>query len=140
MPMSARPWYHAGLPFECIGCGRCCTGDPGHVWVTRAEIEVLAAAVRLEVTEFEQKYVRYVGIRRSLIELLNGNCIFVDRESRQCIVYASRPAQCRTWPFWPSNLRTPKTWQRTCSACPGSGRGRVVPVKEIQAQAGVIRV
>ena len=138
--MSARPWYHAGLRFECIGCGRCCTGAPGHVWVSGAEMEVLAAALRLEIAEFQQQYVRCVGSRRSLVELPNGDCIFFDRESRECRVYASRPAQCRTWPFWPSNLRTPKAWQETCRACPGSGSGPVVPLKEIRVRAGVVRI
>jgi len=138
--MSTRPWYHGGLRFECIGCGRCCTGAPGHVWVTRAETEVLAAALRLDVAEFREQYVRRVGNRRSLVELVNGDCIFFERESRECRVYTSRPAQCRTWPFWPSNLRTPQTWQETCRACPGSGRGPLVAWNEIKARAGVVRI
>ena len=40
-----EPWYSDGLKFDCTGCGDCCTGDPGYVWVSRAEIEALAAAL-----------------------------------------------------------------------------------------------
>ena len=138
--MSGRPWYHKGLRFECLGCGRCCTGAPGYVYVVQAEIEALAEAVGIPVPEFERSHVRRVGRRRSLVELPNGDCIFYDRQKRQCEVYAVRPRQCRTWPFWQSNLRTPEQWDQTCRACPGSGRGRLVPLEEIAAQMGVIRV
>ena len=37
------PWYQQGLKFHCLGCGDCCTGEPGYVWVTKAEIAALAA-------------------------------------------------------------------------------------------------
>ena len=74
-------------------------GRPGFVWVNKAEIETLAAALRLEVAEFERRCVRAVGVRKSLIELANGDCIFFHRESRTCRVYKERPRQCRTWPF-----------------------------------------
>ncbi len=110
------------------------------MWVTRAEMEALAAALRLDLAEFREKYVRGVGNRRSLVELPNGDCVFFDREARECTLYESRPAQCRTWPFWPSNLRTPQMWQETCRACPGSGKGPVFSCKEIQARASVVRI
>jgi uncharacterized protein len=46
------PWYRDGLAFACTGCGDCCTGAPGYVWVTRAEIEAMAAALGLAPAEF----------------------------------------------------------------------------------------
>jgi hypothetical protein len=138
--MSEKPWYHEGLRFECLGCGRCCTGDPGYVYVIRAEIEALAKVVGMPVDEFEKTHVRQVGRRRSLVELPNGDCVFYDRQNRRCAVYAARPRQCRTWPFWPSNLRTPEQWGQTCRACPGCGRGRLFLPEEIAEQAAIIRV
>ena len=51
--MSATPWYRAGLKFECTGCGDCCTGAPGFVWVTQVEIQQMAAVVGLGVERFE---------------------------------------------------------------------------------------
>ena len=51
--MSAKPWFQAGLRFECSQCGDCCTGAPGYVWVNREEINALAAKVGMEVSAFE---------------------------------------------------------------------------------------
>jgi len=138
--MSNTPWYHQGLPFQCTGCGQCCTGDPGFVWLNKADIEALAEAVNLDVPELEKRYVRRVGIRKSLIELPGGDCVFFDAQTRRCKVYDARPRQCRTWPFWQSNVRTPSDWARTCRVCPGSGQGPVVPPDQIEVQVGVLRV
>ncbi len=40
--MSQQPWYQDGLKFRCTGCGDCCTGAPGYVWVNKEEIAALA--------------------------------------------------------------------------------------------------
>jgi hypothetical protein len=138
--MADQPWWHEGLRFECSQCGDCCTGAPGFVWVNRAEIEALAATQNMEVADFEERYVRTVGIRKTLAEYDNGDCVFFDGQTRKCTVYGARPRQCRTWPFWESNLRTPDTWQRTCEVCPGSGKGPVVPAEKILHQLAVIRI
>ena len=100
--MPSTPWYRDGLRFECTGCGDCCSGEPGFVWVDSAEIEALAAALELSVEAFEQQYVRQFGDARSLTERPGGDCIFLDAVTRKCTVYAARPIQCRTWPFWDS--------------------------------------
>jgi uncharacterized protein len=135
-----EPWFRQGLKFACTGCGDCCTGAPGYVWVNKAEIEALAAAIGIEVAEFERRYVRKVGIRKSLVEWSNGDCIFFHGESRTCQVYDVRPRQCRTWPFWPSNLASPMAWQSTAERCRGCNRGRLVPSEKIQAQVDEVRV
>jgi uncharacterized protein len=138
--MAKVPWYNDGLKFECSQCGDCCTGAPGYVWVTSDEIAALAAQLTMPVEEFERKFVRKVGIRKSLIEYANGDCVFFDGNTRKCTVYEARPKQCRTWPFWDSNIRTPAAWRHTCEVCPGSGRGKLHTVEEILAQSAVVRV
>ncbi len=138
--MDDRPWYHKGLRFQCTGCGSCCIGAPGYVWVNKAEIAAMAAALRLEVDRFQRRYVRLIGIRKSLIEFSSGDCVFFDGSSRSCQVYEVRPRQCRTWPFWTSNLSTPETWQQTCRDCPGIDRGPMVPLSQIRARLEVIKV
>ena len=138
--MPDLPWYHAGLKFECTQCGDCCTGDPGNVWVNKDEIEKLAALLNLEVDEFEKRYVRKVGIRRSLVEFPSGDCIFFHGESRTCQVYSARPRQCRTWPFWSSNLRNPAAWDRAAEHCPGCNRGKLVELEKIEEQRAVLEL
>jgi Fe-S-cluster containining protein len=138
--MGDEPWYHDGLKFRCTGCGDCCTGAPGYVWVNKDEIAAIAARVGMEVDAFESKYVRMVGVRKSLVEFSNGDCVFFDNQTRKCKVYEARPRQCRTWPFWDSNLKTPETWAATCEICPGSGKGKLYQLAEIQQQASVMRL
>lgn len=136
-----QPWYHAGLRFKCSECGDCCTGAPGYVWVNKEEIAALAAEIGMaDVEEFERKYVRKIGIRKSLVEFPNGDCVFFDGQSRKCTVYNARPRQCRTWPFWDSNLRTPEAWQATCEVCPGSGQGKLHQLGPIEEQRKVMRI
>jgi len=138
--MSDLPWYRDGLRFQCTQCGDCCTGAPGYVWVTNEEIAALAAALGLDCDVFEAQYVRQVGARKSLKEFPGGDCVLFDSQTRRCTVYATRPRQCRTWPFWDSNLRTPADWQQTCQVCPGSGRGRLYTLDEIEQMRQVIKV
>ncbi len=138
--MNNQPWYHQGLKFQCTGCGSCCTGEPGYVWIRRAEMETLANATGLDVAEFEKTFVRSIGRRKSLVELPNGDCVFFDRLTRRCRVYEVRPQQCRTWPFWESNLSTPEDWEQTCKVCPGSGRGLNVPLEQVEARRKSVRV
>lgn len=133
-------WYKEGLQFQCSQCGDCCTGAPGYVWVNNAEIAALAQELGMEVEQFERDYVRRIGIRKSLKEHRNGDCYLFDGTTRKCTVYQSRPRQCRTWPFWDSNIRTPEAWAATCEVCPGSGTGKLYQLEEIESQREVIRL
>ena len=134
-----EPWYAKdGLRFTCSECGDCCTGAPGYVWVNADEIQAMAARLKISVADFEAKFTRKVGARRTLIEFDNGDCVFL--KDRKCTLYEERPRQCRTWPFWDSNLKSPEAWAETCEACPGSGQGKLFSVEEILARAAVIKI
>lgn len=135
-----RPWYHEGLRFQCSQCGDCCTGAPGFVWLNKAEIEALSKRLDLDEETFEEHYVKQVGIRKSLKEFANGDCVLFDNEKRCCTVYEDRPRQCRTWPFWESNLRSPESWRETCEACPGSGTGKLYQLEQIEEQRKVMKI
>jgi Fe-S-cluster containining protein len=139
--MPNSPWFQQqGLRFECTQCGDCCTGAPGYVWVNDEEIVTLAKTLDMAADDFEARYVRRVGTRKSLIEFDNGDCVFFDGKLRKCKVYQARPRQCRTWPFWDSNIRTPQAWKKTCQVCPGSGSGKLYSVEEVLAQSAVIKI
>ena len=138
--MSDEPWFKNGLRFQCTQCGDCCTGAPGYVWVNKEEIEALARRLGTSVADFERKYVRQVGIRKSLIEYENGDCVFFDPQARKCTVYEARPAQCRTWPFWNSNLTSPKAWDDVKTGCPGAGHGTLYSLEDVERRASEIDI
>ena len=133
-------WYAGGLRFECTQCGDCCSGSEGYVWVNQEEIDAMASRVGLEPKVFEEKYVKRVGVRRSLKERPGGDCVLLDEQTRKCTAYEERPRQCKTWPFWDSNIRTPEAWEETAQACPGCNKGNLVPLETIIEQASKIRI
>jgi Fe-S-cluster containining protein len=132
----ADKWYVAGLSFECTGCGGCCSGpNEGYVWVRKAEIELLADNLKTSVEEVNQKYIRKIRARFSLIEEAKSkDCIFLTENGngKGCAVYDVRPNQCRTWPFWTSNLSSPDEWNIAAMTCPGINRGRYYDFEEIE--------
>ena len=138
--VAKEKWYQDGLRFECTQCGACCSGEPGYVWVNAEEVDRLAKEMQLEVAEFREKYVRRVGSRMSLVEYPNGDCIFLDPTSRGCTVYEARPIQCRTWPFWSSNVKSRRDWEQTCEACPGAGQGKLYSLEQIETARAEKRV
>lgn len=113
-----KPWYHEGLRFKCTGCGQCCTGAPGYTWVSDEEIQKIAERLNLSIKEFSQKYLRYVNGRYSLREHPETyDCVFL--KNNRCSIYQDRPKQCRTYPWWPSTLKSKKEWNKAASQCEG---------------------
>jgi Fe-S-cluster containining protein len=94
----------------------------------------MAEALEIEMTVFERQYVRLVGGRKSLIERPDGDCIFFESQSRRCRIYAARPQQCRTFPFWSSNLKSEKVWKEIGRHCPGCDQGPLFTREAIDAQ------
>jgi Fe-S-cluster containining protein len=116
--MKDQPWYKDGLKFKCTGCGECCTGSPGYVWVTVEEIEKLAALLKISPEDFSKRYTRKAGESVSLIEDPNNyDCVFL--KDKRCTVYHARPKQCRTFPWWDENLESRESWKQTARRCEG---------------------
>lgn len=111
-------WYSNGLRFECTGCGQCCTGAPGFVWVNPNEIEEMATFLKISVEEFSNKYLRRVMGKVSLIEMPSSyDCVFL--KDKKCQIYSVRPTQCRTFPWWPSHLKSEANWKEAATYCEG---------------------
>ena len=135
---AAGPWYADGLRFECLRCGRCCTGAPGRVRVSDEEIAALAARLGLAEAEFRAGYTRRSrGADVLLAEKRNFDCVFFDSE-QGCSVYEDRPRQCRTWPFWSSALESPESWQTHAKECRGTNRGPLLGIREIRALVSAV--
>jgi Fe-S-cluster containining protein len=129
--LELRPYFFdAGIHFQCQQCGACCTGDPGTIYVSRVEIVSLAAHLHLPMDEFIRRYLYPFKDSYSIGEHEDGRCLFFDSG---CTIYPQRPHQCRTFPFWFSNLRSEEQWRQIREACPGIGQGRLYSRDEILA-------
>lgn len=115
------PWYKEGLRFECTGCGKCCTGQPGFVWVSPEEIDLMAQQLNLSPREFKMRYVRNRENRLCLVEKKDAEggaaCVFL--KDNKCQIYQSRPVQCRTFPWWKENLSSEASWKLAAESCEG---------------------
>ncbi len=141
-----KPWFADGLRFTCTQCGNCCTGPPGYVWFNDAELERMAEHLGIPRQAFLEQYARPIYGRWSLDEVktVHGyDCVLLERDPEtghgRCSVYPARPTQCRTWPFWPENLKSPRSWRRAARGCPGmakglEGEGKLYPVEHIRIQ------
>lgn len=136
-----------GLRFGCTLCGNCCTGPEGYVLVTDEETAALAGRLGVGVDEFVLRYTHATARGRSLTERPSAagmDCVFLDREAvpgkAVCGVYQDRPAQCRTWPFWKSNVGSRRAWERGKQVCPGMDTGTRYSVQQIRVLRDVIDI
>lgn len=61
-------------------------------------------------------------------QLLQDCCFLINNK---CTIYEARPLQCRTWPFWPENMKQ-TTWKKEIKPyCPGIGKGKFFSNSEI---------
>ena len=88
----------------CFTCnGRCCTGESGYIYITKAEIENISNLLNLDIRDFVAEYLFKKSYKYSIKEIEYNNsyeCVFYNRESNGCKIYDSRPLQCKTFPFW----------------------------------------
>ncbi|MEM9166469.1 MAG: YkgJ family cysteine cluster protein [Planctomycetota bacterium] len=141
----ARP-ADRGLRFECTQCGACCTGAPGYVRFTDEEADAMAAKLGLDRAAFVERFTHDTPAGRSLRERktrFGYDCVFLDRDAvpgkAVCGLYDARPMQCRTWPFWKSNLSGERAWQGASKGCPGIDRGeRATDPAAIRAQRDAV--
>ncbi len=130
-----EPWFEEGLRFKCTGCGKCCTGSPGYVYLSRMDLERFASYFGLSETEFAKKYTRLVDGQYALLDRAGSDdCLFL-KENR-CSVYEARPTQCRTFPWWVHHLRDQNDWEEAGKRCEGINHpeAEVVPSLHIQEQ------
>jgi Fe-S-cluster containining protein len=131
---SHQPWYKGGLNFECTGCGDCCSGPDGYAWVNQTEIKTLADHLNLSIDQVQSQYLRRVGPRWALKDQNEkGDCIFLV--DHRCTVYAARPIQCQTFPWWPNVLQSPRSWHQESKYCEGiDDLAKLNPVELIESE------
>jgi Fe-S-cluster containining protein len=133
----AKVWYQEGLQFTCTRCGKCCRDreDPTFVFVEEDDVQRLADCLRTSLKQVIQKYCTWSedGL---VFKRKKGACIFWD-DCIGCRIYPARPTQCRTWPFWPANLRQ-ETWKEAARFCPGCNKGKSFGRSEIENTASLM--
>jgi len=103
--------------------------------VTKPEIKLIADLLKITPEQLQQKYLKRVGLRRTIIERpTTKDCVFLEEADSQkrCMIYPVRPSQCRIWPFWPENLANPNAWNKAAQRCSGINRGRYYSFEEIE--------
>lgn len=124
-------WYKEGLYFKCSQCSNCCSGFPGFVWISQEEIEQIHKFLKISKNDFLKNYTRQVYGKISLIEdPINYDCCFL--KNKKCTIYPIRPHQCKSYPFWESNLSDKKSWQGLKKQCPGIDQGDFFSLEDIQ--------
>jgi Fe-S-cluster containining protein len=109
------------------------------VFLTQKDVMRLAAECQMKHAEFVKTYCRWIPWswgdgegeeRLSLKEKSNFDCVFWKNG---CTVYAARPLQCRTFPFWKNILSSPDSWALARTGCPGMNGGRRYSREEIDS-------
>jgi len=113
--------------FTCLRCGDCCRGYGG-TFVSRADMEAIAAFIHADPRTFAAHYCRRSGGKSVLAQRADGYCIFWDRV---CTIHPVKPRMCRRWPFIESILVDPANWLAMAGSCPGMRTG--IPLREVRA-------
>ncbi|MGV6814346.1 MAG: YkgJ family cysteine cluster protein [Phycisphaerales bacterium] len=138
-PTGTTDTGEVGLRFTCTQCGNCCTGPTGFVLFTDSEANAMAKDLKISKEDFYANYTRDTIVGRSLNEVeMDGfgyDCVFLTRDEQGktgCSIYRTRPEQCRTWPFWKSNLIGKRAWRAASADCPGMDTGKLHPPTHIR--------
>lgn len=136
-----------GLRFGCTMCGNCCSGPEGYVIVSEREQAALAKRLGMPVERFVAEYTHQTSKGRSLNEKQSAHgldCVFLDRHAIPgkaiCGVYEDRPIQCKTWPFWPSVIKSRQTWERHKQICPGMDQGQKHTLVQVRVARDAFRI
>ena len=129
MPSEAKAvcMYQGEQIFSCQQCGDCCNGYGG-TYVSRADIEAIAAYIGKDPGQFVKKYCSKSGDRLVLAQQESGFCIFW--KERICSIHPVKPRMCRAWPFIENLLVDPDNWEKMASMCPGIRKG--VPAEVVK--------
>ena len=126
-----------GLRFECTQCGKCCTarGEYAYVYLSPEEARAIAHHLGLRVREFKRKYTFVDEYGWTQLRFETERCVFLDPETQGCTIYAARPTQCRTFPFWRDMIGPDGRWTDDArELCEGLGRGPTWPRREVEAR------
>lgn len=103
------------------------------MWLEEEDIDIISRHIGLSREMFLSIYTLSIDGRVTLRDLPEDNWNCVMLKEGLCSIYEVRPMQCRTFPFWSSNLRSKSDWEAAGKGCPGIGEGREYTREEIEA-------
>ena len=133
-PADSMIYKHSALHFECTHCGACCQGgDEHYVAINRADLTRIRRYLGISEAWLKRRYVRFFSPSFYTLRFTDKNhCVFLNRDNT-CRIYAVRPVQCRTYPWWPELLASKKAWHQEARRCEGIDNGKRVAVNRIIA-------
>jgi len=122
------------LRFECTSCGACCRrrGPYAFVYINDREIDTLAAYLRVTRRSFLRRHTFLDELGWRQLRFSDAHCPFLDDATGRCGVYAARPAQCRTFPFWREFVEEGGWSDEVRELCEGIGRGPVWDLEQAE--------
>ena len=108
----------------------------GLVYVHPEEIELMAKHLGMDVRDFWLKFeVQYdPSSQQPVLEAKNNlGCPLLNGDLG-CRVHPVKPAQCRSFPFWPDLIDDAQAWAVASEDCPGMDAedGRLYSAEEIR--------
>ena len=118
-------WFDRGVCFSCTGCGHCCSGEPGFVFLSDEEVNSISSFLEMKRDDFLTAFTRLIDrgsyYEVSLRERADYSCVFL--KDNRCEIYPVRPLQCLTYPFWDYLMKDRALYENEKSECPGIGVG-----------------
>jgi len=101
------------------------------VHISEGDVTKISKYLKISRDEFWKNYTTVEGKKIYLKDNPDkDDCIFLKDD--KCSVYPVRPIQCRTFPFWPQNLKSEKRWNIISTECPGIGEGKEFSRQDIE--------
>ncbi len=125
----SKCFFENGIRFECQKCGACCDVEGGMVYLLESDLKAISSFLGIPPSPFMEEYVTEDEDKNLVIKDNHpSRCRFLDQKS--CQIYPVRPAQCRTFPFWSTYLKSEDSFASL--TCPGIGKGKVIDADKIR--------
>ena len=97
---------------------------------SRVQSLVAAGTQSLSEGDFRSEYTVVDEYGWTQLVFRSDHCVFL--RGNRCSVYAARPTQCRTFPFWRSLVSGGEWTPEAQELCEGVGRGRSYDPVEVE--------
>jgi len=127
------------IRFGCTGCGRCCLGhaDENVIELISGEAKKISQYLSMDLNDFMKKYsVKLENHDDGIAFSPQGCCVFLQ-ENNRCAIYAVRPRQCQTYPYWPEIMSSESAWNAEAGRCEGINAGEIISTERIDKQLAV---